>query len=188
MSTARAAKSTPVGFEPTRGDPIGLAGRRLNRSAKVSSARSNEAKGIACLSLCERWDDREAHEHAHNFQAHDDGERRGERKTSEEAAEPGRQGHRQERQAGRQADRDASRKKLKSDHCPMPMARETRQRPEDFPSGPSHTSTNRTLCCLTSKVRGSGALDLAWSSARRVCRIFVGSPVARLVVPDATSR
>lgn len=31
-------KTTPVGFEPTRGDPIGLAGRRLNRSAKVSSA------------------------------------------------------------------------------------------------------------------------------------------------------
>jgi hypothetical protein len=30
-------KTTPVGFEPTRGDPIGLAGRRLNRSAKVSS-------------------------------------------------------------------------------------------------------------------------------------------------------
>ena len=29
--------TTPVGFEPTRGDPIGLAGRRLNRSAKVSS-------------------------------------------------------------------------------------------------------------------------------------------------------
>ena len=28
--------STPVGFEPTRGDPIGLAGRRLNRSVKVS--------------------------------------------------------------------------------------------------------------------------------------------------------
>ena len=25
-----------MGFEPTRGDPIGLAGRRLNRSAKVS--------------------------------------------------------------------------------------------------------------------------------------------------------
>ena len=35
-----ASKSTPVGFEPTRGDPIGLAGRRLSRSAKVSSARS----------------------------------------------------------------------------------------------------------------------------------------------------
>ena len=33
-------KSTPVGFEPTRGDPIGLAGRRLSRSAKVSSAKS----------------------------------------------------------------------------------------------------------------------------------------------------
>ena len=30
-------KTTPVGFEPTRGDPSGLAGRRLNRSAKVSS-------------------------------------------------------------------------------------------------------------------------------------------------------
>merc|ERR1711923_423965 len=29
-------KATPVGFEPTRGDPIGLAGRRLSRSAKVS--------------------------------------------------------------------------------------------------------------------------------------------------------
>ena len=29
--------STPVGFEPTRGDPIGLAGRRLSRSAKVSA-------------------------------------------------------------------------------------------------------------------------------------------------------
>ena len=28
--------TTPVGFEPTRGDPIGLAGRRLNHSAKVS--------------------------------------------------------------------------------------------------------------------------------------------------------
>ena len=25
-----------MGFEPTRGDPIGLAGRRLNRSAKAS--------------------------------------------------------------------------------------------------------------------------------------------------------
>ena len=33
-------KSTPVGFEPTRGDPIGWAGRRLSRSAKVSSAKS----------------------------------------------------------------------------------------------------------------------------------------------------
>ena len=31
-------KATPVGFEPARGDPIGLAGRRLNRSAKVSLA------------------------------------------------------------------------------------------------------------------------------------------------------
>ena len=30
-------KTTPVGFEPTQGDPIGLAGRRLSHSAKVSS-------------------------------------------------------------------------------------------------------------------------------------------------------
>ena len=30
------SQTTPVGFEPTRGDPIGLAGRRLSRSAKVS--------------------------------------------------------------------------------------------------------------------------------------------------------
>ena len=36
LHNALCAKTTPVGFEPTRGDPIGLAGRRLNRSAKVS--------------------------------------------------------------------------------------------------------------------------------------------------------
>ena len=36
---ARTCKPTPVGFEPTRADPIGLAGRRLNHSAKVSLAR-----------------------------------------------------------------------------------------------------------------------------------------------------
>ena len=30
------AQATPVGFQTTRGDPIGLAGRRLYRSAKVS--------------------------------------------------------------------------------------------------------------------------------------------------------
>ena len=28
--------TTPVGFEPTRAEPTGLAGRRLNHSAKVS--------------------------------------------------------------------------------------------------------------------------------------------------------
>ena len=33
-----ASQATPVGFEPTRADPIGLAGRRLNRSAKVSAS------------------------------------------------------------------------------------------------------------------------------------------------------
>ena len=29
-------RTTPAGFEPTLGDPIGLAGPRLNHSAKVS--------------------------------------------------------------------------------------------------------------------------------------------------------
>ena len=29
--------ATPVGFEPTRAEPTGLAGRRLNHSAKVST-------------------------------------------------------------------------------------------------------------------------------------------------------
>jgi hypothetical protein len=33
-----------VGFEPTRGDPIGLAGRRLNHSAKVSFGE--DGKGL----------------------------------------------------------------------------------------------------------------------------------------------
>ena len=36
------SKTTPVGFEPTRGDPIGLAGRRLDHSAKVSSAEIDQ--------------------------------------------------------------------------------------------------------------------------------------------------
>ena len=30
-------KTTPEGFEPSRAEPTGLAGRRLNHSAKVSS-------------------------------------------------------------------------------------------------------------------------------------------------------
>ena len=42
---ARTCKPTPVGFEPTRGDPIGLAGRRLNHSAKVSLTRSAQPHG-----------------------------------------------------------------------------------------------------------------------------------------------
>ena len=33
---ANIQRTTPVGFKPTRGDPIGLAGRRFNHSAKVS--------------------------------------------------------------------------------------------------------------------------------------------------------
>ena len=37
--------STPVGFESTQGDPIGLAGRRLNHSAKVSLTRSTRNHG-----------------------------------------------------------------------------------------------------------------------------------------------
>jgi hypothetical protein len=39
---------TSVGFEPTRGDPIGLAGRRPNRSAKVSL----QLRLLLGLSLC----------------------------------------------------------------------------------------------------------------------------------------
>jgi hypothetical protein len=39
-------KTTPVGLEPTRGDPIGLAGRRLNRSAKVSFGRHSTMRAI----------------------------------------------------------------------------------------------------------------------------------------------
>ena len=40
-------ESTPVGFEPTRGDPIGLAGRRLSRSAKVSSAQATRLSHLS---------------------------------------------------------------------------------------------------------------------------------------------
>ena len=36
------AQATPVGFEPTRGDPMGLAGQRLKRSAKVSCAEREQ--------------------------------------------------------------------------------------------------------------------------------------------------
>ena len=41
------ARATPVGFEPTRGDPIGLAGRRLSRSAKVSWLQDCRRKILA---------------------------------------------------------------------------------------------------------------------------------------------
>ena len=40
-------KATPAGFEPARGDPIGLAGRRLNHSAKVSNNEQNSQAQIA---------------------------------------------------------------------------------------------------------------------------------------------
>ena len=46
MKTPIFKKTTPVGFEPTRGDPIGLAGRRLNRSAKVSLAIAGPSIGV----------------------------------------------------------------------------------------------------------------------------------------------
>jgi hypothetical protein len=36
LATWKICRTTPVGLEPTRGDPIDLAGRRINRSAKVS--------------------------------------------------------------------------------------------------------------------------------------------------------
>ena len=43
------SKATPVGFEPTRGDPIGLAGRRLNHSAKVSMCAFAEQRHVHCI-------------------------------------------------------------------------------------------------------------------------------------------
>ena len=42
-----------MGFEPTRGDPIGLAGRRLSHSAKVSTG-SRSAGSSASPVACER--------------------------------------------------------------------------------------------------------------------------------------
>ena len=39
-----------MGFEPTRGDPIGLAGRRLNHSAKVSLPTLGWSS--ICVGLC----------------------------------------------------------------------------------------------------------------------------------------
>ena len=45
-------KSTPVGFEPMRGDLIGLAGQRLSRSSKVSSTAAFQSKqSYDCQSL-----------------------------------------------------------------------------------------------------------------------------------------
>ena len=41
-----------MGFEPTRGDPIGLAGRRLNHSAKVSLPTLGWSS--FCVGLCGR--------------------------------------------------------------------------------------------------------------------------------------
>ena len=41
-----------MGFEPTRGNPIGLAGRRLNNSAKVSLPTLGEPS--FCVGLCGR--------------------------------------------------------------------------------------------------------------------------------------
>jgi hypothetical protein len=52
------SRTTPVGFEPTRGDPIGSAGRRLNRSAKVSLKRMEPCyymgDPITCARVCTR--------------------------------------------------------------------------------------------------------------------------------------
>ena len=55
-----------MGFEPTRGDPIGLAGRRLSRSSKVSlqttvAAAAVERNGFlrqvpSCTTLTFYWE------------------------------------------------------------------------------------------------------------------------------------
>ena len=42
-----------MGFEPTRGDPIGLAGRRLTRSAKVSVTAQFKQYARALVKLSE---------------------------------------------------------------------------------------------------------------------------------------
>ena len=53
-STARVVcKTTPVGFEPTRGVPIGLAGRRLSRSAKVSSGHQCPTECAVQVDACD---------------------------------------------------------------------------------------------------------------------------------------
>ena len=41
-----------MGFEPTRGDPIGLAGRRLSRSAKVSVDQGQHAQTQQLMARC----------------------------------------------------------------------------------------------------------------------------------------
>ena len=47
-------KSKPVGFEPTRGDPIGPAGQCLSRSAnKVSSARRSKSAAFESRQSCD---------------------------------------------------------------------------------------------------------------------------------------
>ena len=52
--SSKHSKSTPVGFEPTRGDPIGLAGRRLSRSAKVSMLQGKMDRLAVRLSVIAR--------------------------------------------------------------------------------------------------------------------------------------
>ena len=43
------ATATPMGFEPTRAEPIGLAGRRLDHSAKVSWKHQNQYPALRSL-------------------------------------------------------------------------------------------------------------------------------------------
>ena len=44
-------KSTPVGFEPMRGDPIGLAGRRVSSGKSASQLHSSPGSHVT-VSLC----------------------------------------------------------------------------------------------------------------------------------------
>ena len=44
--------ATPMGFEPTRAEPIGSAGRRLNHSAKVSWKHQNQCPSLRSLLRC----------------------------------------------------------------------------------------------------------------------------------------
>ena len=59
--------ATPVGFEPTQGDPIGLAGRRLSHSAKVSLVdlqNLRDQEGVFCSLASKTWSAEKSDSHA----------------------------------------------------------------------------------------------------------------------------
>lgn len=69
---AKRDQPTPVGFEPTRGDPIGLAGRRLSHSAKVSYAQTtlNHVRASFGNAMRIMWWPPSTHDHRHHQHHH----------------------------------------------------------------------------------------------------------------------